>query len=479
MLKQSFTADNFEIIYDFENRKRSIKDYLGTGYGNKLAEIKKLDEENKSIKKKKIKDRSEDENKTLEDNKERRKKLVKEKKEIQRAELEKISQTINKKDFKFHLKKNKKNGKDIFVIQENREAFFAIKQLQNNIKRTFKVKQSDRYLILFQLKLLLNESAPKYLIRVDIKNFFESIPQQKLLDKILNNTLLSVLSKKFINQILEEYNEQMGLSGDDVKRGVPRGVGISSYLAELYLKDIDNKIKSMNDVIYYARYVDDIIIIISPSFPKKEINNYFNYIDIFFNEVDLKIHATGEKYKLIDLTKNDNTDKTYEFTYLGYTIYITHTANNKIKTEYGLSEKKKRKIEERIEKSILHFNKQSKYNLRKARKELLLCLRFLTTNTRLSGPKSKVKTGIYYSNNLLDESFIKEIKAFDYKLKGKWLRKILIEDNIFKTTENKYIYIEKLKESILKRNNFLKGFENKTFHDFSDNELNTIQYILK
>jgi hypothetical protein len=32
MLNQAFTADNFENIYDIENRKSSITEYLGTEY---------------------------------------------------------------------------------------------------------------------------------------------------------------------------------------------------------------------------------------------------------------------------------------------------------------------------------------------------------------------------------------------------------------------------------------------------------------
>lgn len=478
MLKQSFTADNFEDIYDLENRRRSIKAYLGSSYSEVLAKIKELDKVSKGIIRKKVSERSKDDIYILEANKDERNNLLKKKKEVQRAELEKISNAINKKNFKFHLKKNEKDGKDIFVIQENREAFFAIKQLQNNIKRTFKVKQSDRHLILSQLKLLLNESAPKYLIRVDIKDFFESIPQQKLLDKILNNTLLSVLSKKFITQILEEYNEQMGLSGDDVKKGVPRGVGISSYLAELYLKDIDNKVKSMNDVIYYARYVDDIIIIISPSLPKKEINDYFNAIDSFFNEVDLEIHATGEKCKLIDLTKK-NSEKEDRLTYLGYTINITQTANNKIETKYGLSEKKKRKIEDNIKKSILHFNEKSKYGLKEARQELLLCLRFLTTNTRLSGAKSKVKTGIYFSNSLLDNDYKYELECLNDRLEYLYDSSIDPYENLFLNEDTKNRYISKLKTAVLARSNFKNGFENKTYHYFQNEDLKKIQYILK
>ena len=46
--------------------------------------------------------------------------------------------------------------------------------------------------------------------------------------------------------------------------GVPRGIGISAYLSELFMRNVDNQIQELDDLIYYARYVDDIIAIFVP-----------------------------------------------------------------------------------------------------------------------------------------------------------------------------------------------------------------------
>jgi hypothetical protein len=73
-----------------------------------------------------------------------------------------------------------------------------------------------------------------------------------------------------ISQILEDYNSKKDTATIKHEKGVPRGVGISSYLSELYMENIDNEIRNLQDVIYYARYVDDIFIIISAfKFPIK------------------------------------------------------------------------------------------------------------------------------------------------------------------------------------------------------------------
>jgi len=468
MLNQSFKSNNFENIYDIENRKNSIVDYLGTEYKEILSQIKSLQNDISQIKRKKSKDMTDKEKQILMDNKQ--------KKEIQNTELEKISKNINCKSFKFDLQEQDDN---IFIIQDTKEAFFAIKQLQYNIRKTFKVKQSSRHLILSQIKLLLNDNTPKYVIRTDISKFFESIPQDKLFRKISNNTLLSSQSKKFIRQILDDYNNKKDTSKIETKKGVPRGIGISAYLSELYMKNFDNQIRNMQDVVYYARYVDDIFIIISPSLPPKSINEYFNKIDNLIQLDDLTIHTSGDKCNLVDLSEKVIKDTHNSLTYLGYNIRIEQKANNTTKTTFGLSQNKKIKMEEKVLKCIEYFNNKSKYDIKTARKEILLCLRFLCTNTKLNGAKSRVKVGIFYSNNLLDREYEKDINELDNKLKYNWLHNISPYENLFENQQAKQQYTDNLKTCIIARFGFLKGFTNKTYHTFSPNDLKTIKKILK
>jgi hypothetical protein len=469
MLNQSFSAENFENIYDIENRKNSIVDYLGEEYKNILAQIKLLQDEISQIKRIKLADRTDEENQKLTDNKQKLEELKTKKKEIQRNELEDISNIVNSKSFRFDLQVDD----DIFTIQDTKEAFFAIKQLQYNIRKTFKVKQANRHLILSQIKLLLNDSSPKYVIRTDIKSFFESIPQDKLLKKINENTLLSIQSKKFILQVLGDYNSKKDIDTIEANSGVPRGVGISAYLSELYMKDIDNQINKLQDVVYYARYVDDIFIIISPSLPKKEIKSYFTDIKQIIERDDLKIHENGDKYNLLDLSVPNVNEKI--ITYLGYAIHIARQGN-KTTAKYGLSESKKEKIRNRIATSIEHFNNSNKYGIRNARNELMLLLRFLCTNTKLSGAKSRVKTGIFYSNDLLDNEYYIEISEIDTFLQA---QQVNLQINIFSDNKVKSASETRIKNYVIKNVCFYKGFTEKTFHIFTKNELKTIKRILQ
>ncbi|MGE4432650.1 MAG: antiviral reverse transcriptase Drt3a [Bacteroidales bacterium] len=471
MLNQSFTADNFENVYDAENRKNTITEYLGTEYKDILVQIKLLLNEISQIKRKKLNDRTADEKQTLIDSKKKKEGLVAKKKQIKHNELEKISKEVNSKNFKFDLQLK---DDDIFVIQNTKEAFFAIKQLQYNIRKTFKVKQSSRHLILTQLKLMLNDSSPKYVIRTDVTKFFESIPQDKLFKKMSNNTLLSNQSKKIIFQILEDYNGKKDRAMIEADKGIPRGVGISSYLSELYMKDIDKQIINMRDVIYYARYVDDIFIIISPSLPKKNANSYFTKIKEIVSKEDLSLKDEGDdKCSLLDLSVQNMSEKI--ITYLGYALHIKRQGN-KTSVTFGLSEAKKEKIKNRIKMCFEHFNNINKYGIRNARNELLLSLRFLCSNTKLSGAKNRVKTGIYYSNDLLDNEHFNDISEIDIFLKT---QQISLYYKLFSSDGAQQLSEKRIKSFIIRSVVFAKGFADKTYHIFSKNELKTIKKILQ
>ena len=251
MLDQSFSAENFSKIFEDENRK-----------GNDLASkffptVEKLNVKIRAQRDKLKQEKDESKKGTL---KEQFYKLIDEKATELNSCFESLvadaSKTAKKK-YKINLEKsNVITTKPVyFTKKEDALGYFIIKQLQRNIRKLYKVKQSDRHQIVSQLSCLLNDEFPKYLIRTDIQEFYESIPHDKLLEIIDHENLLSFTSKKYIKSILNEYKT---LSASD--NGLPRGIGVSAYLAELYMRQFDRKVKDDNEVIFYARYVDDIVI---------------------------------------------------------------------------------------------------------------------------------------------------------------------------------------------------------------------------
>lgn len=444
MLDQSFSADNFRRILDYENRKGV---YLEKKYFPNIEKI------NEKIKKCIAEIRSKKRTASQEDYREfkaimekTKKELRKEKDEKLQIELQKISDKVLQSKFCIKLDKNELVGeKPIYTLQDSPEVFFASKQIQQNFRKLYKVKQANRFSIVSQIKVLLGDDFPKYVLRTDIEEFYESVPHDILWQKLSEENLLSFYSKKLVLQILKEYKR---LSGSD--KGLPRGVGISAYLAELYMRDVDSQIKSLPTVSYYARYVDDIIIIFTPTSFKNE-TDYLAQVDTIVEE-KYKLKRNITKTKLFDLLSISGKS----LDYLGYHIQFgTGSINLK------LTSSKVERYKTRIDLLLSSYNHLAKVNEKKARKLLVKRVAFLTSNTRLINNKKNVLIGVYYSNSLLTDS-TDWLTLDQYLADGIELLSVL----------------PKVKQRLLKFK-FSEGFATRRFVRFTTNDLSEIMNAWK
>jgi len=457
MLDQSYSLKNFLNIFYAENRKGSLNSYLfSKEYLAKHKEIKEL----LALKASYEKEEFEETLDTLND----------EKFELLENHLSNVSDTINLKSFKFQLSKFEKDGKTIYTFNKDAASFYASKQLQINISRTFKVKQSNRYEIVKQLKAILDNDFPKYLIRTDIKSFYETIPQERLFKKIDENQLLNFKSKKLIESLLWHYEDVKDKAVYRPGHGVPRGIGVSAYLTELYMRDVDLHLSQMDDVIYYARYVDDIVILLVPPSEIKLKDYLFNIKKIIQEYgLDIKDGKDGGENKTFELNFFKPITK-YDFDFLGYKLVI----ENSIFKELRMSDNKLEKYENRLNKIIEEYNSYSKYDEQGARKLMFKRLQFLTGNFHLINSKKNIKAGIYYSNILLSDNnsmSLKDITMLNNLIK-KYASKITPHGALS-------VDVEKLKNTIIRRFNFGNGFygraviregvrvNNRTFYSFT------------
>lgn len=92
--------------------------------------------------------------------------------------------------------------------------------------------------------------------KVDIQNYFNSIPVQQLLEMLKNdlndNKLWNMINKILANDKVVYENKVI-----EEEKGIMAGVPISAFLANYYLKDLD--FYFYNNNIPYLRYADDII----------------------------------------------------------------------------------------------------------------------------------------------------------------------------------------------------------------------------
>jgi len=455
-MKQSFSVENLLLIYYYENRKGRYLDKLISDKLHKLSH--ELLEINKQIKEEKKKKNNENVPKLYEI----KKNILEKKDKILKSELENISDNIKNQKFEFVFQEFERNRKVIYTINEIPETFFVLKKLQYNIKTSFKVKPANRYEITNQVKNLLDNNFPKYIIRTDIKSFYESIPHDKLKNKIYKNEILSSFSKKLINKILNNFQKHTESS-----RGIPRGIGVSAYLSEIYMQDIDNKIKALPNVTYYARYVDDIFIIFTPYHSNEEID----YLAKIKNIIEYEgLELNEEKTKEFDLRtpvkhERENDFVLYSMDFLGYRYYFSNAKKKNL--VIGLTHKKKRKYFKKIKLAFKDYTKNSKYNEKKARKLLVKRIRYLTENTRLLNAKKYIMIGIYFSNPLLNK--LDDLKCLDWYLSKK-IDDIQCYSKLLKENGG-HIELDKLKTR-LRRFSFEKGFKEKRYCKFTRDQFN-------
>jgi len=450
MLDQSFSAENFRKILDIENRKGF---YLEGAFYSDIdlinKKIKDLNLELKNLRTKKLSKEKYIEEKKKIDEKKEELKTKREERLIEKLAI--VSSSVTAENFKLQIVVDTTiTSKPVYKTAYTLENILTLKQLQYNFRKLYKVKQSNRYSIVSQLKNLLDDGFPKIVMRTDIKEFYESIPHDKLLKKIYDENLLTHLSRRFIQQILSEYKTAAATT-----KGVPRGIGISPYLTELYMRNVDAKIKSIPSVIYYARYVDDIIVIFMPNIDETSLDYRKTIKDIFIDE-GLTMNEDINKTRIIDLTDKHKKQK-YFIEYLGYKFISGYDVNKHIPVTLTISERKKKRYGERLSKAFTLYVKQAKGNEKQARKLFVKRIKFLMSNTRLVNNKRNVITGIYYTNSLVNTNA-------DFKVLDRYFAKLII----------KFALPVALANRISLKNSFVTGFNPTSVSKFNAIELDTM-----
>lgn len=441
MLDQMFTAENFRRIYDAENRKGvdlasrffPTLEPFTFAVRDKVQDIRALRKAEATM--------------TADDFEADLLGLKAELVDLKAAKssaidslMDDISQKVLKPSFKIALsQKTGPKGKPVFCIDAEPETFFVIKQLQRNIHRIYGVKQANRHDLVCQLRDMLGSKFPFELVRTDISSFYESIDRKRLVDRLDRDQLLSPASKKYIKQVLDSYGTISG-----APTGIPRGVGISAYLAELYLRPVDRAIRVIPGLVLYCRFVDDIVAVFARPPAGKSLGSFKDRIIAIFGDNSLTHNTT----KTSEFVLADSDPKYFE--YLGYLFTL-----NGSQFEVGPSGAKVEKYRARMNAAFEEYWQVRPISPRRAYRELVGRIKFLTGNTRLSNSKSRAVTGIYYNNSIVTD--LSSFKQLDKELK------VLV-------TELKSTSLQKQ----LKKLKFTTGFVERRYHNFSTRELQMI-----
>lgn len=116
----------------------------------------------------------------------------------------------------------------------------------------------------------------RYVLRMDIRKYFESIPHNILKEKLQRE----LKDEKLLKLIFEII--------DATDRGLPLGFYTSQWLSMWYLKDLDHYIKEQCRATHYIRYMDDMIVFDADidhlHFILRKIEDYLEFIGLELNQ---------------------------------------------------------------------------------------------------------------------------------------------------------------------------------------------------
>ena len=369
----SYNYDSLDDTFNAVNRKGKMqKRYLSPEYLAAAQEYRDMRTELNKILRKKKAERTEAETNKVDQLKQLMKDNAQQQKILLQEHLSKVSSKILSSSFRFNLTPDasKDPQKPLYSIGATAEEFFAMQVLCRNVKKLFKISMSSRHEILSQLKILLREDKCRfYIIRTDVCHCFESIPHDKLFEYLEGNNLLDVKSKSLLRGLIRNEFETKNLRPlvSISQTGIPRGCAISSLLSEFYLSKIDEVLRcTLPGIVFLARYVDDIIIVVHPDLDDEHqwsLNDYVKALTDTYIRHGLTIHTPTDGTNKCYIYDSKDT-KNLKFDLLGYTIQSIKGDNDK-QGFFSLSKNKKQKIQNRIPKTLMSIRSQRSFSTKR------------------------------------------------------------------------------------------------------------------
>ena len=110
-----------------------------------------------------------------------------------------------------------------------------------------------RRMRLFTRKMSENNSQNLWVLKCDVRQFFDSVDHDILLS-LIRHKISDVNALKLITIILESFHKTPGV-------GIPPGNVTSQLFANIYLNELDRFVKHKLHVRFYLRYCDDFFLV--------------------------------------------------------------------------------------------------------------------------------------------------------------------------------------------------------------------------
>ena len=150
----------------------------------------------------------------------------------------------------------------------------------------------------------LLKAGKVWVIDADLKGYFDSIPQDKLMEAVaehISDGPLLELIRRFLKQGVMES----GKDWQPTETGTPQGAVISPMLANIYLNPLDHKMANAGRKM--VRYADDFVVMCES---EKEANEVLEDVRQWVDKAGLILHPT--KTRIVDASQKGG------FDFLGY-----------------------------------------------------------------------------------------------------------------------------------------------------------------
>lgn len=130
-----------------------------------------------------------------------------------------------------------------------------------------------------KIESALQDKKDVIVLTTDFSSFFHCLTPQFILDKAFLNALGVNLSKEDVRLTELVVKMLVAWAGETpIGRGLPVGCGVSSVIANIALTLLDRKLESLPGVVYYGRYVDDIILAIENTRGLRDQEEMISYL---------------------------------------------------------------------------------------------------------------------------------------------------------------------------------------------------------
>lgn len=212
------------------------------------------------------------------------------------------------------LTPNNLAGRTIYQVNDL-ACDLVLRKAAQNIRRITASKQGSRIEIVRRLKLLCEEGLPFTVAKMDIEKFYPSVDQDFLSNQLGKRLLTAPSTRSVVGSLIEQCKANS-------VNGLPPGLAISAELSEFYMQDFDQRMREQLNAHYFARYVDDIVLILP------ELDNP-NSLRVQVEEAlpaGLKLNFSKSKIYAFGNTKKKSTSVEHSFDYLGFKFNVYETA---------------------------------------------------------------------------------------------------------------------------------------------------------